>query len=329
MIIREKIMSYCIFGYSRFRSKSFAHFAFLLIVLFIAAPVRAQDRREAASVRFLIVGDWGGSASKAQKAVAAAMAREAERIDAQFVVTAGDNYHGNGIASASDPRWKTEYEDVYSQKALQIPWYASLGNHDYAGNVDAEIEYSKISKRWKLPSRHYSQTEQVDDSTSILIIHIDTSPMKKKFRKAFPHYRSDELDPERQLRWLDSILVNSRSKWKIVVGHHPIYAAATMHGDSKRLKRLLLPILKKHRVPLYICGHDHVLQHLKHGNMNFIICGTGAKQWYVSSREDVVFGSRSLGFLSVIVTERNLLVNMVDEKNKILHSINLLSPDSE
>lgn len=289
----------------------------------------AQNGKETASARFLIVGDLGGSASNAQKAVAAAMAREADRINAQFVLTAGDNYHGTGIGTASDRRWKTEFEDVYSQQALQIPWYPSLGNHDYAGDANAEIEYSKISNRWKLPARYYAQTALIDSSTSILIVHLDTSPMKKKFRKAFSHYRSDELDPKRQLRWLDSTLANSKSRWKIVLGHHPIYSAATLRGDSKHLKRVLLPILEKHRVPLYLCGHDHVVEHLKHGDMNFIVCGTGAKHWVVSKRKDVVFGSGSLGFLSVIVTQKDLLVNMIDEKNTILHSINLSSPESE
>jgi tartrate-resistant acid phosphatase type 5 len=321
-------MTYFRAGKIRFRRTDVACLALFLVITFAGALVRAQDQ-QSDSVRFLVVSDWGGRASKAQKAVASAMAQEAVRIDAQFVVTAGDNYHGSGIGAANDPRWRTEYEDVYSQKALQIPWYASLGNHDYAGNVEAEIEYSKISKRWKLPSRYYAQTVQVDRSNSILIAHIDTSPMKRKFRKAYPHYRSDELDPERQLRWLDSTLANSQSRWKIVIGHHPIYSAAKLRGDSKQLKRMLLPILKKHRVPLYISGHDHVLQHLRHGDMNFIICGTGAKQWYVGKREDVVFGSRSLGFLSVIVTGKSIQVNMVDETGTTLHRVSIEAPASD
>ncbi|MFA7228035.1 MAG: metallophosphoesterase, partial [Melioribacteraceae bacterium] len=128
------------------------------------------------SVEFLIIGDWGGSASDGQKAVGISMSKEAEKIKARFVVTAGDNFHNDGIASASDPRWKTEFEDVYDFPSLRIPWHPSLGNHDYRGNVDCEIEYSKLSTRWKFPSRYYAQKENIDDSNYLLIVHLDTTP---------------------------------------------------------------------------------------------------------------------------------------------------------
>jgi tartrate-resistant acid phosphatase type 5 len=293
---------------------------FTIILSFTAAWAQSVPSN---SVRFLILSDCGGFASNDQKAVAAAMAKEAERVGAQFVVTTGDNYHGDGIATATSPRWKTEFEDVYSYSALQIPWYPSIGNHEYRGNVDCEIEYSTLSTRWKLPTRYYAQKERIDDSSFALIVHLDTSPFVETYKIESAAYHVKGQETKKQLVWLDSVLTVSQTRWTIVVGHHPIYAAAPKHGDTKELIEQVLPILTKHRVPLYVCGHDHVLQHLKNNQMDFIVCGGGAKTRDVNQRDDVVFGIRSLGFLSVTMTTKDIRVNIINDKNSILHSVQI------
>jgi 3',5'-cyclic AMP phosphodiesterase CpdA len=51
----------------------------------------------------------------------------------------------------------------------------------------------------------------------------DTTPFIKSYYKE--RYRENLLgqDPEVQLAWLEKTLAASTSKWKIVIGHHPIY----------------------------------------------------------------------------------------------------------
>jgi acid phosphatase len=301
--------------------------AVLAAMLLVVGTAWAQQI-EAPSLRFIIVSDDGGRASANQRAVADAMAKEAERINAQFVVTAGDNFHEDGIPSAADPRWKTEFEEVYSSPALQIPWYPSLGNHDYRGSVDGEIEYSGRSARWKFDSRYYTQTERIDDSTSVLIVHLDTSPFIQKYWTESSLYHMEGQDSKKQLRWLDSVLTASRACWTIVVGHHAIYFAEPGKGDSKEMIEQVLPILKNHHVPLYVSGHYHFMQHLRHDAMDFIVCGGGADTGDVAQREDIAFGVRSLGFLSAIVTATDLRLSMIDSNSKVLYSLTIQSAAS-
>ena len=108
-----------------------------------------------AACSFLVVGDWGKNGSQVQRQVAAAMGRAAAQVGSRVVVSAGDNFYPQGGASPADPHWRTSSEEVYTAAALQTPWYAALGNHDYRGAPQAQIEYSKRSNRWRMPSRYY------------------------------------------------------------------------------------------------------------------------------------------------------------------------------
>lgn len=301
------------------KSKFFIFCLITLAALGIAATPGEDKKIDVSSVRFLVIGDWGGFASQNQKTVSTAMANEAQKNPIQFVVTVGDNYHGEGISSATDSRWKSEFEDIYSEPSLSVPWYPSFGNHDYRGSADAELEYSKYSKRWKFYSRYYSQEVNIDDSTKILIIHLDTPPFVKEYQQQDAQYHVKGQDVTKQTRWLDSLLTASKDRWVIVVGHHPIYSAAPKHGDTPEMISEVLPILRRHHVPVYICGHDHVMQHLSHDGMDFFVCGGGSEHREVNERSDVVFGIGSLGFLSIGAYHDSLTFQMIDEKSTLIH----------
>jgi tartrate-resistant acid phosphatase type 5 len=291
-----------------------------LLIIFLLIWTSLSFAQYNQSIRFLVISDWGGYGADDQKAVAVAMDKEAENIHAQFVVTAGDNFHGEGIDSEKSPRWKTEFEDIYDGKYLQIPWYPTLGNHDNRGNAEAELNYTPISTRWKFPSRYYIQEESAGDSLNVLIVHLDTSPFIREYHNKKDKYHLMTQDQELQLHWLDSVLLHSKSLWKIVVGHHPVFSAATSHGDQQDIIDNILPVLQKYHIPVYINGHDHILQHLQNNEMDFFICGGGAKPRDVIERNDVVFGVKSLGFMSIIIDKDGMHANFIDSENKVLHS---------
>jgi acid phosphatase len=295
----------------------------VLLLIFFCLPVNAQSssvKHFPDSLNFLVISDFGGQGGKIQRDVAAQLGQIAELEKSKFVITGGDNYHQNGVPNARDPRWKNEYEDIYSAPSLMIPWYASLGNHDYLGSVEAEIEYTQISKRWKMPNRYYTHTEKINDTTDILFVHIDTSPLITEYRNNDSTYHVLGQDIHKQLRWIDSVLASSHALWKIVVGHHPIYSSVGNHGNTKELIDDVLPLLQKYGVRIYLCGHEHFLQYLVHGAINFFVCGGGSVSRPVSDREDVKFGIGSPGFLSMTLTSESAKAVYFDDKGKSLYS---------
>jgi 3',5'-cyclic AMP phosphodiesterase CpdA len=53
----------------------------------------------------------------------------------------------------------------------------------------------------------------------------------------------------------------SQATWIIVAGHYPIVSRGE-HGDILELLTYLQPLLEKYDVDAYICGHDHISEHL-------------------------------------------------------------------
>jgi len=306
------------------RLKSFSRLFFLLILISPSVYGQSSSIKQLPdSLNFLVISDFGGQGGKIQRDVAFQLGQIAQVEKSKFIITAGDNYHQNGILSAHDPRWISEYEDIYSSPSLMVPWYASLGNHDYVGNSQAEIEYSLISKRWKMPDRYYAHTEKINDTTDVLFVHIDTSPFITEYRNNDSTYHVLGQDIHKQTHWIDSVLASSHALWKIVVGHHPIYSSVGNHGNTRELIDDILPLLHKYGVRFYFCGHEHFLQYLVHGDINFFVCGGGSVSRPVSDRDDVKFGIGSPGFLSMTLTPTLAKAVFFDDKGKSLYSITI------
>jgi acid phosphatase len=278
-------------------------------------PAAAQDAPRAATPRlsFLVLGDWG-MGNEGQRAVAAQMGRTGAEVKAAFVVTAGDNFYPAGVASTTDPYWKERFESVYSAPALQVPWYPVLGNHDYNGSVQAEIDYSNKSARWRLPARYYTVRKAIDDTTNVELFMIDTQEFEKPQGKG----------ALAELAWLDSALAASTAKWKLVVGHHPILTATRPYRTpSLEMYRDLLPVIEKRGAQAYISGHDHDLQHLnsKRRPTHFFVAGAGAAPRKSGWIEDTLLSySDSPGFMVVELYAAEMRVRFVSDSGKEVYA---------
>ena len=116
------------------------------------------------ALNFIVMGDWGRNGADHQREVAVQMGKTANRIQSQFTISTGDNFYPSGVISEWDPLWRYSYEDIYTDFRLQWDWYPVLGNHDYKSNPEAQVKYSQISRRWRMPSRYYSKLFSIPGS---------------------------------------------------------------------------------------------------------------------------------------------------------------------
>lgn len=278
------------------------------------------------ALNFIVFGDWGRNGENYQKEVATGMGRAAHDLDATFVIATGDNFYPYGVSSAQDYQWISSFETIYTAQSLHVKWYPVLGNHDYISNPDAQVEYSKNSARWTMPARYYSKKFFINGDTNqaVLIAFMDTDPLEKKMRGNKPDSVKYPVGAtEAQLAWLESVLSDNTVKWKMVVGHHPLYTGGWRYNspDTKNMHDLLEPLFKKYNVDVYICGHEHQLEYYKPdgSKTHYIISGAGSE-----SRPAFIkpangrFISSQQGFATFSVTADKLLVQFINYKDQII-----------
>ena len=75
-----------------------------------------------------------------------------------------------------------------------------------------------------------------------------------------PWARPQDDAERRMAQWLEESLRASRARWKIVIGHHPLWSSAGSKFEQARaLRRMILPALCRY-ADLYLAGHDHTLE---------------------------------------------------------------------
>ena len=113
-------------------------------------------------------------------------------------------------------------------------------------------------------------------------------------------------------------LAQSRTPWKIVVGHHPIHSGGH-HGDTPELVARIKPLLEAHGVQAYLCGHDHVLQHIRAGGVNYVCTGAGASAGHATDVEGTLFRDSQPGFAMFAVAGDVLRLEFRDFKGRPLY----------
>ena len=274
------------------------------------------------AMSWLVVGDWGRRGESHQREVGRAMETAAAELASRFVLSVGDNFYPDGVESVTDSHWKESFNDVYSGPHLQTPWYVALGNHDYHGNPQAQLDYARTSPRWRMPKRYYKVDDAGLIAAGVDLFCLDTSPMLDDYAERISHYSGKPVvfeHPAEQLAWLDAALGASKARWKLVYGHHTIRSGGSGHGDTPELVARLLPILQKHGVQAYICGHDHDLQHIVRDDLHYLLVGAGSEVRPVRPVKGTKFCKDVSGFAALTVHGAELSFSFRDVRNAVLY----------
>lgn len=209
-------------------------------------------------LRAAVIGDFGYDGNGGDQAsVARAMASRHAQQPLTLGLTVGDNFYPSGLRNTADQKFVKHFSRVYG--ALGVPFFAALGNHDYRGNEQAQVDLGQgtsATDAWRLPARYYAFR-----AGSVRFFALDTDEGRIAWWQRLPGFRHDVS--RAQLAWLDRALqAPTDAAFTIVYGHHPLITDGAHHDEwpVQRLRRQLLPILMKHRVTAYIAGHDHNLE---------------------------------------------------------------------
>ena len=277
-----------------------------LLSLFLFSGLLVDGAPTAAGAGFLSIGDWGSASlggfhlrdavgtAAAMKAYIAAHPPSATA----FVLNTGDNFYYCGIQNTSDPQITEDYTAVFG--GMGIPWYNSLGNHDYGFAPEAQLALNETIPEWIMDDRYYHRREVIPDGSSggsggitANIIVLDTNPCVRDYRgedrklwdpcgTEYPdcspiaepcvfHENILSQDCDTQLTWAKCILARipaDRSEWVFVVGHHK--------AEEINVADFQTTFLDDPRVHLYLNGHKHNLEHYSvNGQAKYMTTGAG------------------------------------------------------
>lgn len=264
-------------------------------------------------MKIYLLGDVGEMNKNTKKIFNNIKKDDSEKV----IFLLGDNFYPDGVSSINDEQWLN-----FKNTNIDFPIYAILGNHDYLGNVKAQIEYNK--NNWNLPNFYYKKTfDNIDFffiDTSIILpnfSNIDYTIVKSKLGHEPLEYCKKMLD------WLEDELTKTKN-YKIVVGHYPI-SSLGIYGINKKLFIKLFPIFKKYDVKYYISGHDHNLQIVDIFTVGFemkqiISAGTSHLYPIIDNASKKIFSC----FGTVMFDLKDNLVKILDLNLKTLYQEKLL-----
>jgi predicted MPP superfamily phosphohydrolase len=260
-------------------------------------------------MRFFVIGDWGTGA-QGQRRVADAMIATATQRGCDYVISTGDNIYPKGVESATDEQWERKFVNMYRKRGLTQPFYATLGNHDYGFDPNAQVAYSALDPQWHMPSRYYTQRLEAADGTTVQLFSLDTQRVALNEPGA----------AKEQSEWLDRELKKSDARRKIVFGHHMLYSNG-VYGNLSRLRNTFEQVLIDNKVPLYLCGHDHDIQLLKPVNgVSYVVSGGGGGYRDTTWRDNTIYGATNLGYVWMAATKDGLFLHFHDAEGNVKYA---------
>lgn len=252
----------------------------------------AEDKRppaEFAPSAMIRLPDTGGYvAASGMMPVAKAMRSycQAERCDSAVML--GDNIYPNGPTGGADGVSDAKrFDEIllepfrdFGSIAPGFRIYATLGNHDWRTSREAalsEVRYLETTRPFYMDGIFYRVSPPGRPDVELFVLDTEVLLAGETVHEAeladdgseLPGRTVEEPEPwtkpqddrERNMvAWLEQSLRQSTARWKIVMGHHPLWSSAGSKFQQARvLRRLILPTLCKY-ADIYLAGHEHTLE---------------------------------------------------------------------
>ena len=252
---------------------------------------RFSDRNSKALSNFVVAGDVG-TGENGQYNVAKTMSCFFAANPFPLVLLTGDNIYEYGEMEKIEATFEIPYQELLQQK---VKFYAALGNHDTdnAHQGEKQIQYAGFN----MGGRFYTF-----EQGTVQFFALDTNP---------------EAPWQEQLNWLEQKLKQTKQPWKVVFGHHQIYASG-MRGVDQELADKLTPLFSRYGVQLYLNGHEHHYERTDSiEGTTYVTCGNGAKLRDVGESDWTAYSVSRLGFAAVEVYSDRLEVMGIGTNGKI------------
>ncbi|CAI2181660.1 8567_t:CDS:2 [Funneliformis geosporum] len=258
-----------------------------------------------------------------QTKVAKAMTKWSGQYNSNFVLSVGDD---EGVSSVYDAKWDKVWKNAYKGRLSKIPWYIVAGNHDWYGNITAQIDYSlNYDSRYFFPSTYFVRESYFGpNKTKVAWIHIDTNIFYYDFatREETEHlglkYNFEKFGwqslkaIEDKFKWIEDRLNNrAQNGFSLSVGHQPLIGKYAQTFQMGRLR----PLFEKYRVAAYFSGHEHVLEleTSKIGqSVTYFISGACSKAHGKCEGFDWGMPVGALGFLHTIISKDEMYYEFVE-----------------
>ncbi len=264
------------------------------------AITRPSVRRNVAApaVAVAVVGDFG-TGGAGERAIADEIRAWVEAVDADALVTTGDNVYPAGSPNRFKAAWSIPYGWVARRDMLVI---ASLGNHDVKS-----AKGKHVMQLFEMPARRYlSSVGPVD------FIVLDAN--------------QERFDSQR--RWLIRKLRAPDRGWRIAVFHQPAFSCAP-HGNTGRVIESWVPLFERYGVDLILNGHEHAYQRFARRGVSYVVTGGGGADLYEIKRcaPDTprlrAFDDDSHHFVTIEGDYERLLVTAIAADGSVLDSFEL------
>lgn len=248
-------------------------------------------------LRVAVFGD-SGVATTTQYEVGSEMAA----WQPELLLHTGDIVYDSGT--------EQEYIDkmftVYSSLLSEIPFYGSIGNHDYTTELAG-------------PYKDLFETPTNGDDEDYYSFNYDNIHFVSLNSNLDYSIGSEMYD------WLDTDLAATNKKWVIVYFHHPPYSSGS-HGSTIDMQTSIVPLFEEYDVDLVLNGHDHSYERFdKINGVQYIVTGGGGNSLYEMGTEldaSALFFSEN-HFVGLTISADTLALEAIDEDGFVFDTMTL------